>query len=211
MDLEAARERMVTKQLEARGIRDLRVLAAMRSVERHLFVAPELEEHAYDDQPLPIAAEQTISQPYMVALMCEVADLRGDERILEIGTGSGYETAILSRLASEVYSVEIIEELYTHARVALDAIGATNCRLRLGDGAEGWPERAPFDVIIVTAAMPGVPRPLLAQLAPKGRLVAPIGEAELQTLVRLRRADGVWREEYFGECLFVKMAGRSGF
>lgn len=211
MDLEAARERMVTTQLEARGIRDLRVLAAMRSVERHLFVAPELEEHAYDDQPLPIAAEQTISQPYMVALMCEVADLRGDERVLEIGTGSGYETAILSRLASEVYSVEIIEELYTHARVALDAIGATNCRLQLGDGSEGWPEGAPFDVIIVTAAMPGVPRPLLAQLAPKGRLIAPIGEAELQTLVRLRRADGVWREEYFGECLFVKMAGRSGF
>ena len=211
MNLDQARERMVVEQLERRGIRSPRVLAAMREVPRHLFVAPEAVDHAYDDSALPIAGEQTISQPYMVALMTEVADLKGDERVLEIGTGSGYQTAILARLAASVYSIEFIEQLHRRASEILSGLGITNCHLRCGDGSEGWPEAAPFDVIIVTAAMPGIARTLLQQLAAGGRLVAPIGDEELQTLVRISRVDDRWQEEYFGECVFVKMVGKHGF
>lgn len=211
MNLEEARERMVVEQLERRGIRCPRVLAAMREVPRHLFVAPEAIERAYEDSALPIAADQTISQPYMVALMTEVADLKGGERVLEIGTGSGYQTAILARLAASVYSIEYIEQLHRRASEILGSLGITNCYLRCGDGSEGWPEAAPFDVIIVTAAMPGIARPLLRQLAAGGRLVAPIGDQELQTLVRISRIDDRWQEEYFGECVFVKMVGKHGF
>ncbi len=211
MNLEEARERMVVEQLERRGIRSPRVLAAMRELPRHLFVAPEAIERAYEDSALPIAADQTISQPYMVALMTEVADLKGGERVLEIGTGSGYQTAILARLAASVYSIEYIEQLHRRASEILSSLGITNCYLRCGDGSEGWPEAAPFDVIIVTAAMPGIARPLLAQLAAGGRLVAPIGDQELQTLVRISRDDERWQEEYFGECVFVKMVGKHGF
>jgi len=211
MNLEEARERMVVEQLERRGIKSPRVLAAMRELPRHLFVAPEAIERAYEDSALPIAADQTISQPYMVALMTEVADLKGGERVLEIGTGSGYQTAILARLAASVYSIEYIEQLHRRASEILASLGITNCYLRCGDGSEGWPEAAPFDVIIVTAAMPGIARPLLAQLATGGRLVAPIGDQELQTLVRISRIDDQWQEEYFGECVFVKMVGKHGF
>jgi len=211
MNLEEARERMVVEQLERRGIRCPRVLAAMREVPRHLFVAPEAIDRAYEDSALPIAADQTISQPYMVALMTEVADLKGGERVLEIGTGSGYQTAILARLAASVYSIEYIELLHRRASEILGSLGITNCYLRCGDGSEGWPEAAPFDVIIVTAAMPGIARPLLRQLAAGGRLVAPIGDQELQTLVRISRIDDRWQEEYFGECVFVKMVGKHGF
>jgi protein-L-isoaspartate(D-aspartate) O-methyltransferase len=208
---EIARERMVVEQLERRGISDPRVLAAMRAVERHRFLPPEFAEHAYDDGPLPIGDSQTISQPYMVALTCEVAALGGADRVLEIGTGSGYQAAVLARLAQSVYSVECIGHLHDHARVLLNALGAGNVFLKCGDGSEGWPEEAPFDAIIVTAAMPGVARPLLEQLTPSGRLVAPIGEDELQTLVRISRRGGHWREEYFGECRYVKMTGKHGF
>jgi protein-L-isoaspartate(D-aspartate) O-methyltransferase len=211
VDLTQARERMVIEQLERRGISDRRVLAAMRAVARDRFIPPEYAEHAYDDAPLPIGSSQTISQPYMVALMSEVAALNGSERVLEIGTGSGYQAAILSRLAGEVYSVESIRALHDRARVILAAMGVSNVVLRCGDGSEGWPEAAPFDAIIVTAAMPGIARPLLDQLKPDGRLVAPIGEDELQTLVRVSRVNGSWREEYFGECRFVKMTGKHGF
>jgi protein-L-isoaspartate(D-aspartate) O-methyltransferase len=211
MNLEEARERMVVEQLERRGITSSRVLAAMRAVPRHLFVAPEAIERAYEDSALPIAADQTISQPYMVALMTEVADLKGSERVLEVGTGSGYQTAILARLASSVYSVEYIQQLHRRANETLSSLGISNCYLRCGDGSEGWPEAAPFDVIVVTAAMPGIARPLLGQLAAGGCLVAPIGDEELQTLVRIRRTDEGWQEEYFGECVFVKMVGRHGF
>jgi protein-L-isoaspartate(D-aspartate) O-methyltransferase len=211
LDLNEARERMVVEQLEERGITDARVLAAMRSVPRDRFVPTEFADHAYDDGPLPIGSQQTISQPYMVALMSEVAKLRGTEHVLEVGTGSGYQTAILSRLAAEVYSVEFIAGLHDRARVILSAMGLTNVHLRSGDGSKGCPEAAPYDAIIVTAAMPGIARPLLDQLAPTGRLIAPIGEDELQTLVRISRQDGAWREEYFGECRFVRMAGKYGF
>jgi protein-L-isoaspartate(D-aspartate) O-methyltransferase len=202
---------MIVEQLERRGIKDQRVLAAMRAAERDRFIPPEYAEHAYDDGPLPIGSSQTISQPYMVALMSEVAALSGSERVLEIGTGSGYQAAILARLAAEVYSVEAIQSLHDRARVILNALGVKNVHLRCDDGSAGWPEKAPFDAILVTAAMPGVARPLLDQLTPAGRLIAPIGEDELQTLVRISRINGEWREEYFGECRFVPMTGKFGF
>jgi protein-L-isoaspartate(D-aspartate) O-methyltransferase len=211
VDLNEARERMVIEQLARRGIKDPRVLAAMRSVERDRFIPAEYADHAYDDGPLPIGSSQTISQPYIVALMSEIAVLNGNERVLEIGTGSGYQTAILSSLAAEVYSVESILTLYERARLILHTIGIRNVRLRCGDGSLGWPEEAPFDVILVTAAMPGVARPLLEQLRPGGRLIAPIGEEDLQTLVRLQRIHNSWQEEYFGECRFVRMTGKHGF
>jgi protein-L-isoaspartate(D-aspartate) O-methyltransferase len=202
---------MVIEQLERRGIKDPRVLAAMRSVERDRFIPAEYAEHAYDDGPLPIGSSQTISQPYIVALMSEIAALNGDERVLEIGTGSGYQAAILSRLAAQVYSIESIPSLHEHARRILDAMGIHNVHMRCGDGSVGWPEEAPFNAILVTAAMPGVARPLVEQLAAGGSLVAPIGEEDLQTLVRLRRINGSWQEDYFGECRFVRMTGKHGF
>jgi protein-L-isoaspartate(D-aspartate) O-methyltransferase len=211
MDLELARERMVIEQLKARGINDQRVLEAMGAVERHRFISPGLIEHAYDDGPLPIGEDQTISQPYIVAEMTQIANLEGGEKVLEIGTGCGYETAILARLAREVYSIECIAELHRRAVATLMEMGVANCFFKLGDGCEGWPEAAPFDVIILTAAAPGIPRPLLEQLAPAGRLIAPVGEEELQTLVRIRRDNGHWQEQYFGECRFVKLTGKHGF
>jgi protein-L-isoaspartate(D-aspartate) O-methyltransferase len=211
VDLNQARERMVVEQLQRRGIKDPRVLAAMRSVERDRFIPVEYAEHAYDDGPLPIGSSQTISQPYIVALMSEVAALEGSERVLEVGTGSGYQAAILSHLAAEIYSIESIQSLYEHARMVLDTMGIRNVHLSCGDGSLGWPEAAPFDAILVTAAMPGVARPLIEQLAAGGKLVAPIGEEDLQTLVRLRRLNNSWHEEYFGECRFVRMTGKHGF
>lgn len=210
-DLAHARERMVVEQLERRGIRDPRVLDAMRRIERDRFIPAELAPHAYEDEPLPIGADQTISQPYMVALMCEVAALNGIERVLEVGTGSGYAAAVLARLAAEVYSVECIPGLHERARARFEAMESTNVHLDCRDGSNGWPEEAPFDVILVSAAMPGIPRPLLHQLKSDGRLVAPVGEDDLQTLVRISRSDDGWNEEYFGECRFVRMTGQHGF
>jgi protein-L-isoaspartate(D-aspartate) O-methyltransferase len=210
-DLNEAREKMVREQLEARGIHDPRVLAAMRTVERHRFIPSEFADHAYDDGPLPIGNAQTISQPYMVALSCEVAALSGSERVLEVGTGSGYQAAVLARLAREVYSIECIRHLHDRARVVLDSLGIGNIHLVFGDGSEGYAEAAPYDAIVVTAAMPGIPMPLLQQLAPGGRLIAPVGEDELQSLVRISLRNGHWQEEYFGECRYVKMTGKHGF
>ncbi len=210
-DSTQAREKMVAEQLRARGITDARVLEAMRTIERDRFIPSELREHAYDDGPLPIGSEQTISQPYMVALTCQVAQLTGVEHVLEIGTGSGYEADVLSKLAAQVVTIESIPHLYDRARIILQSIGASNVSVRLGDGSFGCIEEAPFDAIVVSAAMPGVPITLLTQLKPDGRLIAPIGEEELQTLVRIARINGHWQEEYFGECRYVKMTGKHGF
>ena len=211
MDLNEARARMVNEQLAARGITDSRVLAAMRAIERHRFIPPEYADHAYDDGPLPIGDSQTISQPYMVALTCEAAELTGAEKVLEVGTGSGYEAAVLAQLAREVYSIECIEHLSQRAQAILNAMELANVQLVAGDGSEGYPDEAPYDAIIVSAAMPHIPLPMLRQLGPGGRLVAPIGEEELQSLVRVRLKNGHWQEEYFGECRYVKMTGKQGF
>ncbi len=202
---------MVVEQLERRGIANPRVLDAMRAVERDRFIPAEFAEHAYDDAPLPIGSQQTISQPYMVALMCEVAELTGVETVLEIGTGSGYAAAVLARLARIVYTVECVEGLAERARAALDRLEIHNVTVLTRDGSAGLPEHGPYDAILVAAAAPDIPRPLLEQLAPEGRLVIPVGEDELQTLVRIRRVEGRWREEYFGECRFVPMTGKHGF
>jgi len=210
-DLAEARERMVVEQLERRGIRDDSVLIAMRKVPRERFIPPQLIEHAYEDGPLPIGHGQTISQPYMVALIAEAAELRGTERVLEVGTGSGYQAAVLACLARTVYSIESIPVLHQRAAALLGSMGLDNIVLGCGDGSRGWPDAAPFDAIVVTAAMPGIAKPLLQQLGDGGRLVAPIGEDELQTLVRISHKSGHWQEEYFGECRFVKMTGRCGF
>ena len=183
----------------------------MRSVERHRFIPAEYAEHAYDDGPLPIGDSQTISQPYMVALTCEAAALSGSERVLEGGTGSGYQAAVLAHLTREVYSIECIEHLHQRARILLNAMGLANVHLILGDGSEAYAAAAPYDAIIVSAAMPNIPRMMLQQLAPGGRLVAPIGEDELQSLVRVSLNNGHWQEEYFGECRYVKMTGKHGF
>ena len=188
MSFEAAREQMVEDQLCARGITDARVLAAMRSVPRHLFVDASMRQRAYEDAPLPIDAAQTISQPYMVALMSELLELDGTERVLEIGTGSGYQTAVLAELASEVFSVERLSTLAASARQRLATLGyGERVHVHAGDGGNGWPAAAPFDAIIVTAAAQSVPRPLIEQLADDGALVLPLGEEELQGLARIRR------------------------
>ncbi|HEY8516346.1 MAG TPA: protein-L-isoaspartate(D-aspartate) O-methyltransferase [Candidatus Binatia bacterium] len=203
------RKRMV-EELAARGIRDRRVLSAMATIPRHVFVDEALRERAYDDHPLPIGHGQTISHPYTVALMTEALELQGTERVLEIGTGSGYQTAVLARICANVFTIERIAALASRARRVLDQLGLYNVALRVGDGTIGWNAEAPFDAIIVTAGTPQLPRPLLSQLRAGGRLVVPVGEEDSQTLMRLRvDADGV-TEEYIGDCRFVKLLGRYG-
>lgn len=211
MNFERARARMIEEQLVSRGITDTRVLGAMAQIERHLFVEEALQERAYDDKPLPIGSRQTISQPFMVGLMTQTLGLQGYERILEIGTGCGYQTAVLAELSANVFSIERISTLAVRARNLLDRLGYYNVATRVGDGTLGWSDEAPFDAIVVTAGTPQVPRPLIAQLADRGRLVFPIGEEELQTLVRIRKEGERLREEYFGECRFVKLVGRYGW
>ncbi len=180
------REAMVRGQIAARGVRDPETLAALRSVPRHLFVPNYLRPHAYQDYPLPIGHGQTISQPYIVAFMTEALELKRNERVLEIGTGSGYQAAVLAQICAEVYSIEILEELGKEAAERLKKLGYTNIRLRVGDGYRGWPEAAPFDAIIVTAAPSEIPQALLAQLELGGRMVVPVGTRD-QMLVRIRR------------------------
>jgi protein-L-isoaspartate(D-aspartate) O-methyltransferase len=209
---EAERLRMVAEQLAARGIRDTAVLAALQAVPRHLFVAAEFRHRAYDDQPLPIGHRQTISQPYMVALMTEVLSPRRADRVLEVGCGSGYQAAVLAELGAQVYSIERVPDLARVAVRRLDQLGySERVSVRVGDGAEGWSEAGPFDGIIITAAARRIPRRLLGQLAPGGRLVVPLGEDDLQGLVRIRRGDAGWVEDYFGECRFVKLIGEDGW
>jgi protein-L-isoaspartate(D-aspartate) O-methyltransferase len=205
-DWEIRRADMVADQIVARGVRDARVLAAMRTVERHLFVPEHAAPLAYEDQPLSIGYEQTISQPFVVAFMSEAAEVRPDDRVLEIGTGSGYQAAVLAHLAREVYSIEIVEPLATSAAERLARLGYDAVRVRHGDGYAGWPAAAPFDVILLTAAPREIPQPLIDQLGPGGRLIAPVGGRD-QDLVRLRRtATGIEREEL----LFVRFVPMTG-
>jgi protein-L-isoaspartate(D-aspartate) O-methyltransferase len=204
----AVREQMVREQIEARGVRDARVLAAMRKVPRHLFVPAEEQGEAYNDYPLAIGHGQTISQPYIVAYMTDALELKPRDRVLEIGTGSGYQAAILAELVAEVYSIEIVEPLAKEAEARLRRLGYSKVQVRAGDGYRGWPEAAPFDAIIVTAAPSHVPQPLVDQLREGGRMVLPLGSWE-QDLVRLRRTrEGILRE-YLLPVRFVPMTGEA--
>jgi protein-L-isoaspartate(D-aspartate) O-methyltransferase len=202
---------MVRNQIEARDVRDPRVLEAMRTVPRHCFVPEHQAASAYHDAPLPIGMGQTISQPYIVALMSEMLELTGSERVLEVGTGSGYQAAILAQLAAEVISVERFESLAIEARARLAALGYDNVRVEVGDGSLGWPAGAPYDAIIVTAASPEVPPPLEAQLAEGGRLVVPAGPRWTQQLVRVRRVGGRVRREKTIGVAFVPLIGAHGW
>ena len=210
-DYAIARDRMVTEQLRGRGIRDERVLAAMARIPRHLFVQEALAARAYGDFPLPIGDGQTISQPYMVGLMSEALGLRGSERVLEIGTGSGYQTAVLAELAGKVLSVERVRSLADRSLRLLGDLGYYNVRVRTGDGSLGWPEEAPFDAILVTAGAPQVPTPLVEQLGQAGRMIVPVGTVGAQTLRRITQGPhGPVVEDLVG-CVFVKLVGERGW
>jgi len=209
-DLHARRRRrMVEEQLRGRDIKDQRVLAAMGRIPRHRFVQEALASRAYQDSALPIGFRQTISQPYMVATMCQLLELQGGERVLEIGTGCGYQTAVLRQLAEQVYTIERIELLLERAARNLGAIlgdQAHTIHFMVGDGYLGWPDAAPFDAIVTAAAAPEIPQALLDQLAPGGRLVMPVGGGE-QTVVRVTRTGQGLKHEHFLPCLFVPMLG----
>ena len=202
------RAQMVEEQLERRGITDVRVLSAMRKVPRHLFVEEALRGRAYGDHPLPIGEEQTISQPYIVALMTQLLELSGREKALEVGTGSGYQTAVLAELARRVCSVERLPRLAERARALLEQLGYTNVWIRVGSGTLGWPDEAPFDRILVTAGGPAVPPPLFQQLAEGGRMVVPIGDPANQVLTLVEKVGGEMRTRECGECKFVKLVGK---
>lgn len=205
------RERMVKEQVIARGVKDNRVIEAMMLVPRHLFVDKTYYHQAYNDYPLPIGYGQTISQPYIVAAMTELLELTDKDNVLEIGTGSGYQTAILGLLCAKVYTIERIGELGSQARLRLEELGFKNINFVVGDGSLGWPEYAPYNGIIVTAGAPEIPDTLIAQLAEKGRLVIPVGGEYYQTLNRVKKHKGrVFREEIF-ECTFVPLVGKESW
>jgi protein-L-isoaspartate(D-aspartate) O-methyltransferase len=210
-DHSAARKLMVKRQLEARGITDSRVLAAMEEVPRHFFVDASLADEAYDDNPLPIGEGQTISQPYMVAVMTELLKLQPHERVLEIGTGSGYQAAVLSRLSKWAYTVERLERLLQKARKTLDECGYHNVSFLVADGTQGWPAEAPFDGIIVTAGAPVIPEVLVEQLQEGGRLVIPVGDRFSQTLKRVTKTKDGTRVESHTGCRFVDLIGKFGW
>jgi len=205
-----ARRSMVIEQLVHRGIRDARVLGAMGLVPRHRFVESSLTEMAYDDRPLSIGHGQTISQPYMVARATELAQVRASDRALEVGAGSGYQAAVLARLCSEVFAIEIVPPLAERARRVLAEIGATNVTLESFDGSGGWPAHAPYDVIIVSAGAPRVPPMLAEELAEGGRLVIPLGGQEEQTLALIRRQGDEFITSYDTRCRYVDLLGRFG-
>jgi len=205
---ELPRGRMISEQLERRGIRDQRVLRAIAKVPRHMFVEEALVGRAYGDHPLPIGEGQTISQPYMVALMSEALELAGHERVLEIGTGSGYQTAVLAELCAKVFTIERLKGLADRAMRRLDELGYYNVLARVGDGSLGWREEAPFDAVMVTAAAPDVPPALVEQLAVKGRLVIPVGDAHTQVLRKCVREETAVRWSELGGCVFVKLIGQ---
>jgi protein-L-isoaspartate(D-aspartate) O-methyltransferase len=203
-DLARQRETMVATQVEARGVKDPKVLEALRRVPRHLFVSEELKPYAYDDEPLPIGEAQTISQPYIVAYMTEALAFKGNERVLEIGTGSGYQTAVLAEIVSEVYTVEIVGVLSARAQMLLETLGYSNIRFKVGDGTFGWQEHAPYDAILVTAAPPSVPKRLQDQLRVSGKMVIPVGSG-FQELVLVEREKKDFRKTKLLPVRFVPL------
>lgn len=212
MNFDISRRKMVENQLVKQGIRDQRVIDAMLKVPRHVFVEEAMVSRAYSETSLPIGEKQTISQPYIVAFMSELLQLTPRDKVLEIGTGSGYQAAILACLVDKVYTVERIRDLALKARKALDRQHLLNVNLKIGDGTDGWAEEAPFDAIIVTAGAPEVPDQLLGQLQVGGRLVIPVGSHEEQSLLRfVRQADGTFTQETFQACRFVKLIGKYGW
>lgn len=210
-DYKHARERMVKNQIIPRGIKDPRVLEAMRKIPRHLFVEEALRGEAYNDHPLPIGHKQTISQPYIVALMTEALELTGKEKTLEIGTGSGYQAAILAELSERVYTIERVRPLLVKARRILDELGYTNILFKVFDGTVGWKEFEPYDAIIVTAGAPQIPSPLIGQLAEGGRLLIPVGNRFSQDLVKVTKKNGNLIERNLGGCRFVDLVGEYGW
>ena len=213
MDYAQLRRQMIERQLSARGVRDPWVLAAMREVPREMFVDDAMRDYAYEDSPLPIDAQQTISQPYIVALMIEAAEIRPGDRVLEIGAGSGYAAAVMGRIAAQVHAIERHAQLAKLARRRLLLMGYDNIEVRTGDGSGGWPEAAPFDAIIASAGAPRVPEVLRRQLTIGGRLVIPVGDSERrQRLLKLvRTGPDRWSEEFLGDVLFVPLVGEHGW
>lgn len=208
---ERLREKMVHRQIEARGVTDENVLAAMRKVPRHLFVSEALRDQAYSDYPLPIGEQQTISQPFIVAEMTQALALKPDDRVLEIGTGSGYQAAILARIVYRVYTIERIHSLYMNTRRLFDQLRYHNIITRYSDGTTGWKEEAPFDAIIVTAGAPKIPQMLVDQLAVGGRLVLPVGSEHSQELMMLTKDEEGVDQKNLGGCRFVKLVGEHGW
>jgi len=211
MDYDALRDKMVDTQIVSRGIKDPAVLFAMRTVPRHLFVPAGERDRSYDDNALSIGLGQTISQPYMVAVMTELLDLKGNEKVLEIGTGSGYQAAVLSEIGCSVFTIERMEELKNRAGRNLADAGYPDVVLRSSDGTLGWPEEAPFDRIIITAATPSFPEPLLQQLSDGGIGLAPVGTIVSQQLLRIRKTGNILSERHFTPCVFVPLIGRYGW
>ena len=210
-DFNLARERMVKNQLIARGIKDEGVLQAMGKIPRHLFIEDALYGEAYNDHPVPIGEKQTISQPYIVALMTEALELKGNENTLEIGTGSGYQTAILAELSSRVYTIERIKSLLGNARKVLSELGYDNILFRAFDGTLGWKEYAPFDAIMVTAGAPHIAKPLMDQLANNGRMIIPVGDRNTQELIKVVRRGEDLEQVSLGGCRFVNLIGVHGW
>ena len=208
---ERQREEMVRHQLEARGIKAPKVLAAFRRVPRHLFVSEALRDQAYGDYPLPIGEQQTISQPYIVAEMTQALDLAEDDRVLEIGTGSGYQAAILAQIVYRVYTIERRHSLYLQARNLFDRLHYHNIVMKYADGTKGWLDESPFDGIIVTAGAPQIPEVLIEQLGEGGRLVVPVGNQHTQELIKIFREDQNIRQTSLGGCRFVKLVGEHGW
>lgn len=203
---------MVQDQIIARGITTPRLIDALNKIPRHLFVQEAMAVQAYSDGPLPIGEKQTISQPYMVALMTELLELKVNDHVLEIGTGSGYQTAVLASLCRRVWTIERIRSLAMQARKVLDSLHLLNVNIRVGDGTLGWPEEGPFDAIMVTAGAPAVPEALASQLSPGGRLVIPVGSEQEQSLLRLTlEPDGNLKTEKFSPCRFVPLIGQQGW
>ena len=210
MDWDLLRKRMVDEQLVPRGIKNKRVLDAFYKVQRHKFIPEDVVMSAYADFPVPIGEGQTISQPYIVALMTECLDLRGEEKVLEIGTGSGYQTAILAELAKEIYSVERFKNLAESAEAVVNELGYKNIKIKVGDGTLGWPEMGPFDRIIITAASPRIPLPLTEQLKESGKLILPLGESFSQVLTAVEKKKGKLESIEICGCIFVPLVGKYG-